>query len=118
MTKLIPNKEWLLVYPVVQDERKLDSGIILLAGTKTDEIDMLRCVVTEVNPLDETAQEFIRKDAVVLIPKMDGLNLSIDNKNYKLVKMDRVIAIEIDMDEIERQKDEMIMQLIGDKDNE
>ena len=34
---------------------------------------------------------------------MDGLNLSIDSKNYKLVKMDRVIAIEVEMD-IERTK--------------
>jgi len=95
--RIEPNKDWILVYPLTQDERELDSGIILLSGTKTDEIDLLRCVVTEVNPGDvDDMLNPIKKDAIILIPKMDGLNLEIDNKKYKLVKMDRVIAFEVD----------------------
>jgi len=92
--RVVPANGWLLVYPLTQDERELDSGIILLSGTKTDEIDLLRCVVTEVSPFDDDST--IEKDAIILIPKMDGLNLEIDNKKYKLVKMERVIAIEVD----------------------
>jgi len=94
---VVPANGWLLVYPLTQDERMLDSGIVLLSGTKTDEIDLLRCVVTEVNPGDvDDMLNPVKKDAIILIPKMDGLNLEIDNKKYKLVKMERVIAFEVD----------------------
>ena len=95
MNRIVPVNDWILVYPLIQDERKSDGGIIIPEGI-VDEIDVSYVKVIEV-PEDLSAFPLdtpVTKDAILLIPRMEGLTLKLDNKTHKLVKMDRVIAIE------------------------
>ena len=95
MNRIVPVNDWILVYPLIQDERKSDGGIIIPEGI-VDEIDVSYVKVIE-TPKDVDVildGEHIEKDAILLIPRMEGLTLKLDNKTHKLVKMDRVIAIE------------------------
>lgn len=93
--KIIPIDDWLLVYPLVQDER-VEGGIILPKGTNSDDVDVskVRVEMLPSNNVDENFNENIFVGAILVIPKMDGLLLRIEEKAYKLIKMDRVIAYE------------------------
>jgi len=100
MTKLMPVNGWILVYPLIQDERETESGIILPEGMNS-EIDVSFVRVTMLpgdneryRVGDDKEGWVIEKDAILLIPKMEGLTLQLDDKHYKLVKMDRVVAFE------------------------
>jgi len=95
--KIVPIDDWLLVYPLIQDERKTDSGIVLLEGMTGDDIDVSRVRLISMSDeliTDTGIPEQIVEDAILLIPKMEGLTLKIGNGIYKLVKMDRVCGFE------------------------
>ena len=89
----VPKGDWLLVRPMKQDERVSESGIILPKDTDADSVDLLECKVIKMS-YDPIASQ-IEKDAMVLIPRLEGMNITIDDNKYKFVKMDSVIAVEI-----------------------
>ena len=59
-----------------------------------DEIDVSYVRVISLGCGQPENAEDLAKDAILLIPRMEGLSLQLDGKMYKLVKMERVIAIE------------------------
>ncbi len=89
-----PLDRWVLLEPIKDGERTLEGGLILPDGVKTEGYDMLKCKVVETG---YAVNEHIVKDAICLIPKLEGLQFTIDGTDYKFVDMDRVIAIITDI---------------------
>lgn len=108
--RIIPAQGWTILYPLKQDERLSNAGIILPKGVEEDELDIMRCKVMEATPYsDDRHQEIVEKDAIVIIPKLEGLGYMVDGDKFKIVKMDRIIAIEINMEKNPLQKAEAVM---------
>ncbi len=96
---ILPNKGWMVLCPLHQEERELNGIILPAQMNETDEI--LRCEIIEMNEddIDDFATKVCLglciKGDTVIIPKYEGMKYQLDDGvRYRLVNVKNIVGKE------------------------
>ena len=82
-----------LVKKLEHKDEVMSSGFTLISSNDND-VRIIRAEVIDVGPGVDERKVTVEKGQIVLLERSAGLNTKIDNEEYKIVRMQEIIAIE------------------------